>query len=60
MKKFLAILLALVMLFALATTAFAAGEGTITVNGKAGQTYSDTAYLILSPMMPQVDTTLIR
>lgn len=39
MKKFLAIVLALVMLFALGTTAFAAGEGTITVNGTAGQTY---------------------
>ena len=39
-KKFASLLLALVMVFALATTAFAAGTNSITVNGaQKGETY---------------------
>ena len=41
MKKLASLLLALVMVFALATTAFAAGTNTITVNNaQNGETYN--------------------
>ena len=56
-KKLASLLLALVMVFALATTAFAAGEtGTITIdNAVVGQTY--TVYQILDLESYNVDNT---
>ena len=56
-KKLASLLLALVMVFAVATTAFAAGNGTITVNNTvSGAEPIPSRLLVHRPMKPTKST----